>query len=263
MTALGETSGAMADVTGETSGAMPALPALPTLIAGWPTLEDEGRLLVVRFPTVQRTLSWAVTGGGFARTRAVVWRHVPDGELGPDDDPAALLRRALAAAGLDGAVGLLTARALARFDCVTRQAGGEAARAVATVGLGNALAAGDPPGPLRVGTINVLVQLSHPLNDGAFAEALALAAEARTAAVLEARVPSRRSQQWATGTGTDCLVIAAPDSDGTTPPRRYVGKHTQAGSLVGQVVREAVARGVRRWIGEQAARDARASGGAR
>jgi adenosylcobinamide amidohydrolase len=215
-----------------------------------PALVDE--LLVVRFATLHRTLSWAVTGGGLACTRAVVWRRVGEDELLPDVDPAALLRASLSRHDLDGAVGLLTARDLSTFECVTRTLDGVTARAVATVGLGNALAAGDAPGvmagPRRVGTINLLVQLSHALDDAGLAEALALAAEARTAAVLEARVPSRRSARWASGTGTDCIVVAAPDGGASLG---WVGKHTIAGALIGGVVGEAVARGVRRWLGER------------
>lgn len=225
------------------------------MIAGEPTLSDDGRLLVVRFGAAHRTLSWAVVGGGLGLTRAVVWRYVTRGELGADVDAAALLRDALAAAKLDGAVGMLTARELSSFDCVTRHAGGQAARAVATVGLGNALAAGDPPGPLRAGTINVLVQLSHPAGEATLAEALALAAEARTAAVLEARVPSRRSGRLATGTGTDCIVVAAPDAG---EPLGWVGKHTPMGALIGGAVYEAVTRGVRRWVAAEVARGVQA-----
>ena len=217
-----------------------------------PTLENEGRLLVVRFDRPQRTLSSAIVGGGFGRARAVAWRFVRNAELPHDVDPAALLDRALSQAGLEEAVGMLTARDLTRFECVTEEANGLFARAVATVGLGNAVAAGDPPGPLAIGTINVLLQLSSPLTDGAFVEALALAAEARTAAVMEARVLSRRSCRWATGTGTDCLVVAAPlAADETATP--YVGKHTQLGSLAGAAVYAAVSAGVRQWIAEQQA----------
>jgi adenosylcobinamide amidohydrolase len=182
----------------------------------------------------------------------------------------------LARAGLDDAVGLLTARDLTTFDCVTRQAGELTARAVATVGLGNALSAGDPPAApppapstpstpstpsmpsmpsmpsIIVGTINILLQVTAPLSDGALIELLALAAEARTAAVLEGRVPSRQSGEVATGTGTDCIVVAAPD-DGRAG-ERYAGKHTALGALAGNVVREAVSRGVHRWIAAEVAR---------
>ena len=221
------------------------------MIGGWPALSDGNRLLVVRLPGAHRTLSWAVTGGGFARAHAIVWRHVAEDELAPGVDPARFMTAALDEAGLRGAVGLLTARDLTTFDCVTRQAADEAARCVATVGLGNALAAGDPPGPFAVGTINLLLQLATPLSDGALVELLALAAEARTAAVLEAAVPSRRSAKLATGTGTDCIVVAAPDANGVGAP--YAGKHTLLGALAGGAVREVVARGTRRWLAEQIA----------
>src|SRR5207237_10770827 len=80
---------------------------------------------------------------------------------------------------------------------------------------------------------------------------LGLAAEARTAAVLEARVPSRRTGKPATGTGTDCIVVAAPDAGARLA---YAGKHTPIGALAGGVVREAVERGVRRWIAAEIAR---------
>ena len=69
------------------------------------------------------------------------------------------------------------------------------ARCVATVGLGNALCAGDPPvAGEPAGTINLLCHVSTPLSELALLEALALAAEARTLALLEARVPSSRQR---------------------------------------------------------------------
>lgn len=221
------------------------------MIGGWPSLLDDERLLVVRFPEVHRTLSWAVCGGGFGLTRAVAWRYVELGELSPSVEPQALLAASLQKHGLERAVGMMTARSLSTFDCVEKQRDGIAARAVATVGLGNALAVGDAPGPMSVGTINVLVQLSHALDEAGLCEALSVATEARTAAVIDGRVPSRRSPGLATGTGTDCIVVAAPERGATV---RWVGKHTVAGSLIGASVREAVGRGVRRWIAEEVAR---------
>jgi adenosylcobinamide amidohydrolase len=229
-----------------------------SMIGGWPSLLDDGRLLVVRFPRVHRTLSWAVCGGGLGLTRAVAWRYVEPGELPPSVDPAALLEASLKKHGLERAVGMMTARSLGTFDCVTKQQDGVAVRAVATVGLGNAVAVGDPPGPMRTGTINILVQLSHALDEAALAEAIGVATEARTAAVLDGRVPSRRSHELASGTGTDCIVVAAPEIG---EPMRWVGKHTIAGALIGGAVREAVARGVRRWIAEEVARGVQAKVG--
>ena len=229
----------------------PRLAAEPADVFAPPELRPWARLLVVPFSRPHAVLSWASAGGGRTRTRAVAWRQVTDAELPPEVDAEALLRASLAEAGLEGAVGLLTARDLATFEEVALHDGAAQVRCVATVGLGNALAAGDPPGPLRVGTINLLVQLATPLSEPALVETIALAAEARTAAVLEARVSSRRSLRAATGTGTDCIVVAAPEAPGRA---RYAGKHTALGALVGAAVREATGRGVRRWLEERGRR---------
>jgi len=202
-------------------------------------------------------LSWAIVNGGRRVASEVVWREVVRGELGPEVDPvalpAALLRRALAEAKLPDAVGLLTARDVRSFDTAEVIDADDAdlhAWCVATVGLANALAAGDPPGAAHPGTINLCVAVSVPLSEEALLEALALAAEARTAAMLEARLPSPISGRPASGTGTDCIVVAAPVAAASATRLAYAGKHTRVGSVLGAAVRDAVARGIARWLEE-------------
>jgi adenosylcobinamide amidohydrolase len=215
----------------------------------------EGRRLVLRLGAPHAVLSWAVVNGGRRTATEVVWWEVRGDELRPPVDPERLLRERLVEACLPEAVGLLTSADLAQHVAVERESGGVRARCVVTVGLGNALRAGDPPGPAgRIGTINVVCQLSVPLSDLALLEAVSIAAEARTAAVLDSRIPSRRSGEPATGTGTDCIVVAAPERPGGT---RYAGKHTVVGHLVGASVYDAVRRGAGRWL------RARATGRAR
>jgi adenosylcobinamide amidohydrolase len=207
-----------------------------------------GRWLVVRFPEPHAVLSWAIVNGGRRTATAVVWHEVRDAELRPPVRPEWLLRERLGAAGLEGAVGLLTSRALSRHVVAERSAAGVGARCVATVGLGNALRVGDPLGPAaRIGTINLVCQLSVPLADEGLVEALSIAAEARTLAVLACGIPSRVSGAPATGTGTDCIVVAAPERPGGAS---YAGKHTAIGHAVGAAVHEAVARGAAAWIAE-------------
>jgi adenosylcobinamide amidohydrolase len=170
---------------------------------------------------------------------------VRDRDLRPPIDPVELLRDRLAMRGLAGAVGLMTSADVGRYVDETRTWGERRARCVVTVGLGNALRAGDPPGPAaRIGTINVLCALDTPLTDEALLEAMALATEARALAVREADIPSRRTGLPASGTGTDCVVIAAPDGPGHV---RYAGKHTELGHLVGAAVFDAVELGIARW----------------
>jgi adenosylcobinamide amidohydrolase len=217
-----------------------------------PSIALRDRMLLVSFGGRVRACSWAIVGGGFARARHVAWIEVQDAELRPPVDPRVLACERLRAEGLEGdVIGLLTSRRVATFEECAMEDGEVVARAVATVGLGNALRAGDPAGVAgRIGTINLLVHVSAPLTDEAILEASAIATEAKTAAVLEAQITSRRTGRPATGTGTDCTVLACTPA----PGRRevYAGKHTRTGALVGAAAHRVVRAGVRRWLEENA-----------
>jgi adenosylcobinamide amidohydrolase len=212
-------------------------------------LDLSPRWLVARFRREHSVLSSAVVRGGRRRARIVAWHEVRDDELPPEIDPVRLLRRRLADQGLRGAVGLLTSRPLGRYVVAERGYEGISARVVATVGLSNALRVGDPPDDRpRPGTINILCRVSRPLSESAQIEALALIAEARALAMLEASVDSRRSGLPSTGTGTDCIVLASPAVPG---PDRYAGKHTTVGHVVGASVSDALRRGISAWLAER------------
>jgi adenosylcobinamide amidohydrolase len=216
------------------------------------TLSQDERFLEVDFEVPQRTLSWAVIGGGFGLHQRVVWHFVTRAELPEHVDVIALFRERLAARGLSSTVGLLTARYLRPYADVSARHGEVAGRAIVTSGLGNALRAGDPPEhKSTVGTINVLCHLSVRLSDAAMLEALALASEARTLALLELNYPSVLTRKPATGTGTDCIVIACP-AEGVV--HDYAGKHTEVGAAVGQCVHAAMRRATEAWLSEQAER---------
>lgn len=216
-------------------------------------LERRGRFLVARFARPQRMLSFAIARGGFTEAQEVAWCGVRDDELRPPVDARHFLATELAHAGLGDAVGLMTSASLDGHVDVTRSLGDIAVRAVATVGLDNALRAGDPVehDPPAAGTINVLCCVSLPLADEALVETTAMVAEARTLAVLEGGVASRRSGRPATGTGTDCIVVAAPRG---APGVAFAGKHTVLGHLIGVAVADAVGQGVRAWLAAHGAR---------
>jgi adenosylcobinamide amidohydrolase len=204
-----------------------------------------GKWLVVRFGSVHTVASWAIVGGGIRQARAVAWRRVGERTLRPPVDAAQWLRARMRAEALADAVGLLTSCDLESWVQSKSDQGGAQAHCVATVSLGNALRAGDPPGAgARLGTINVLCRVDVALTTEALLEALAIATEAKTAAVLEAPAVSRRSGRRATGTGTDCVVIAAPLGPGRAS---YAGKHTAVGAVIGAAVLDAVRRGAREW----------------
>ncbi len=74
-------------------------------------------------------------------------------------------------------------------------------------------------------------------------ETVSVVTQARTLAVIEAFVP--RAGVQVTGTGTDCIVVAAPIRG-----RRWqiiAGLHTGIGEAVGKAVYQAMREGIAVW----------------
>ena len=213
-----------------------------------PWIETRPGLLVVHLGRPCRSLSWALVGGGLTTTSTVAWCQVRGPELAPPVDPEEWLHRKLAESSLDGAVAMMTSRRLDRFADHQESEDGVTARVVATLGLSNGVAAGDPATYHEpAGTINIHCHLSVPLSDAALIEAAALVTEAKTAALVEHPMPSSLSGRPVTGTGTDCVVVTCPpaDTDHTAAP--YAGKHGVAGAMIGSAVRRSVSLAYRQW----------------
>jgi adenosylcobinamide amidohydrolase len=204
-------------------------------------------LLTVRFDEPVDTVGWSLLNPGFASGREIVWLEVHDGDLPIDVDPIAFLKEKLAANGLDEAAAFMTSRDIRRHH-VTQSAIGEViATCVTTVGLSNA----ERVGTRRrshvhaFGTINTLIHVSRPLSQGTFVEAVSIATQARTAAVMEAC--DRPEAAPVTGTGTDCIIVAAPKGD---RPESCVGLHTDLGEAIGAAVYDATFAGATEWSAE-------------
>lgn len=200
--------------------------------------------LVASFGVPQAMLSWSVTRPGFQVARRVAWLGVRNADLPPGEDPADSIRRLMADADLDDVVTLVTSRDITRYHLAQSAVEGEVAACLATVGLSNGERVGQrcrEPVPLP-GTINTLVHVSRPLSEAALVETVSVVTEARTAAVLDARV--FRAGVAVTGTGTDCIVVASPQADGGA---RFAGLHTAIGEAVGDAVYRAVREGAAVW----------------
>jgi adenosylcobinamide amidohydrolase len=211
------------------------------------SISDRHRAFVVSFGEPARACSWAIVNGGIVDADHVAWIEVTNAELGPDVDARMFLRDRLRREGVTRAVGLLTSRAVSSRTEALVRVGDVTATCIATVGLGNALCAGDSPWPaVVVGTINVLVYADVSLSDEALVEATAIATEAKSAALFDRGVHSRRSRALATGTGTDCTVAACPRAP-ARDVRGYAGKHTEVGAAIGSAVASAVRDGIDRW----------------
>lgn len=197
--------------------------------------------LQVQLPRPMRTLGWAPVGAGFRTTDRVLWREVRNADLTLDFDAEAWFAAQIEARA-PGAVGLLTSRDIGGWRQGTATVDGLCAHAVATVGLSNAEAVGArlPWHPAAYGTINLLVVVEAGLTEAAQLEALSIAVQARTAAVMAAGLALATGT--ATGTGTDCVVLACDAGD-----LRHAGLHTALGEAVGAAARVAVAAGVADW----------------
>lgn len=204
-------------------------------------------VLIVAFTQPQRILSWSILRPGIETARRVAWLEVRNADLPPGVDAIEVVRRRASAAGLDDAVTLVTSRDIRRHHFAHIGTEGAHARCLTTVGLSNSERVGTrlhQPPPLA-GTINTLVHIGQPLTDGALIEAVSIATEARTAAVMDSGV--RRNGVAVTGTGTDCIAVAAPLGENAA---QYAGKHTAIGEAIGAAVYKATADGICDWLAD-------------
>jgi len=200
--------------------------------------------LVASFREPQQMLSWSVTHPGLHIAQRVVWLEVSNKDLPKDCDPIAVIRSKIEEASHADAVTLVTSRDVGRHHLVRVCVEDAAATCLTTVGLSNGERVGTrstEPVPLP-GTINTLVHVEQPLSEAALLETMSIVTQARTAAIIDARV--RRRGVAVTGTGTDCIVIAAPIGPGA---ERYAGMHTAIGEAVGRATYEAISAGVETW----------------
>lgn len=207
-----------------------------TLTPPWLTLDLGSEMQV---------LSWSINRPGFVHSRRILWREVRNADLPPELDVDCWLKGELQLIDSEDAVTFLTSRSITQH--VIRNVVLEECNvtAVATVGLSNAEHVGRRKNAIGngFGTINIAVTMAPGVMQCALLEVLSIASEARTTAVIETgyKLPTG----VATGTGTDCIAIAAPAGD-----IRFAGKHTAIGEAVGRAVYDAVRSGAEAWVDE-------------
>lgn len=211
--------------------------------------------LLADLPRPMRVLGWAPHRPGFVTASRIVWREVRNADLPPELNVNRWFADELAAAGQGDAVAMLTSRDVGTFRQMRVMVEGVKADCVATLGLSNAESVGTrrPYHTADFGTINLVVAVGAALTEAAQIEALSIAVQARTAAVIEAGLdlPTGR----ATGTGTDCVALACDAGD-----LPHAGLHTAVGEAVGAAVRQAVAEAAADWMVWRAAEATRRGG---
>jgi adenosylcobinamide amidohydrolase len=203
----------------------------------------EPKLLLASFANPQSILSWSINRPGFQRASKVAWLEVRNAELPVEVEPENIICNRLADAGHQDAIAMVTSRTVSQYHYGASTIDGVTATCLTTVGLSNGERVGQrmTEKPL-MGTINSLVHVDRPLSRGAFIELVSIVAMARTTALIDCDV--RRNGVAITGTGTDCIVVAAPVG---SDEAQYAGMHTAIGEATGAVVYEAIRKGAEAW----------------
>ena len=190
-----------------------------------------------------QVLSWALNRPGYVSARRILWREVRNADLHEGLDVERWLQGELAGIDAMDAVTFLTSRDIRHYTQHKAIVGATEAHAVATTGLSNAERVGhriDRSGH-DWGTINIALRLNRQLSDPAMLELMSIVVQARTAAVMDVDLPLTPGR--ATGTGTDCVAVAALPGSGA-----FAGLHTDIGEAAGRAVYTAVLQGARDWM---------------
>ena len=151
--------------------------------------------------------------------------------------------------------GLVTLAKMRNLSIVTKKYKKLEVTAITTAGVRvNAVCAGDnasyyeEKGKFHAGTINTILLINSKLDDNVLAEAFMTSCEAKTVALNNLKIPSQFSNAFATGTGTDGLIIACDmDSDNLIT---NAGKHSKLGELIAKSVIESIGVAIKKqvWI---------------
>lgn len=209
--------------------------------------------LVIDLEASKRVLSSAPRGGGWRFTRYILNHQVDGNSVAKHGAPSRSLRRIACGLGVDEAcVGLMTAVPMTQLVTGRLWAGGVWVECFATVGVTNAVRAGEPcqlpavhSTAHELGTINLIVITNACLSSSAMVAASQVITESKTGVLRDHAVPSWTGKPGATGTGTDVVVVACGrQGEGRWVP--YSGTHTEIGAMIGRVVSECMRQGLAR-----------------
>lgn len=151
--------------------------------------------------------------------------------------------------------GLVTLARMKNVSIVTKRYKRLEVTAITTAGVRvNASCAGDEAsfyeedGKFMPGTINTILIVNSRLDDNTLAEAFMVASEAKSVALRDLKIPSQFSNEFATGTGTDGLIIAS-NSDSSNLITN-ANKHSKLGELIAKTIIESIHVAIKKqvWI---------------
>ncbi|WP_226665285.1 adenosylcobinamide amidohydrolase [Metabacillus litoralis] len=199
------------------------------------TIHETKDYIHLLFSQPLRTISNAVLGEGLSWSRNFCNFHVRyDYHC---SDPIRDIQDWLAKEAISSynTVGMMTAVILEDKSIIRENINGIEILAVITAGVGNAVdithAHNQPRN--KWGTVNIMIFLDAHLTDGALVNSIQSATEAKTKAFADLHIKDINTQTIATGTSTDCTLIAATQNGQATP---YAGSGTTLGKAIGKVV---------------------------
>ena len=208
-------------------------------------IKVHNKTLVVNLPETCQVLSWAPFNPGPTQTRCIFNHQLDEGMKEKLSDIFKNLQKDI---GLpENAVGLLTSAEVEKYSTRYMLSSRHWVETVCTVGLDNSRTAGEAADVKKTdeknpyGTINIILATNALPHVSGQLEAIQVATMAKTRALFDMGVKSRKSGTPATGTGTDCIVLA---SSGEVK-QNFCGMHTRLGELIGQTVYEAVKEGIK------------------
>lgn len=190
-----------------------------------------GRWLIVDLQASHQVVGWPVVGPALGQGRRITWLQVKDRDLAPDVEPADYYGAMARQDGIATDFGLITAADISRHALAEQ----DGAWALCTAGLSNGESVRARGGACHpclktpaVGTVNLLAISPRPLSLAASLEALSIVAEARTDAILSCALSTPEGNP-VSGTGTDCIILAAPRAGPADCEERHCGLHTAWG----------------------------------
>ncbi|GAB7387054.1 adenosylcobinamide amidohydrolase [Bacillaceae bacterium] len=208
---------------------------------------EDAEHLLIRSERLLQTCSSALWGGGFAQASHFVnWKVSQNyASAQPEEE----LRKQIISWGYpaDFTVGLQTAASLK--DASIAEEAGDQFRLLCcvTAGTGNAARAGRERrtfSAYRCGTINIFLLFDGRLTPSAMINGVITATEAKTAALQDLRIFDDRGE-FATGTTTDAIVLAASQNESYGAVHRFAGAATTLGNAIGRLVYRSVCEAVK------------------
>jgi len=200
--------------------------------------------LITYFSEAKNILSWAPFNGGLIKSNYILnWQN---SSFAPDE-LSTLFKEKIKRLGISPhSVGMLTSAKIKNYQKLKSEIGRYEVYVIATVGLDNTRTVGDVAdvglenGEMYSGTINLIVACNALPDLQGLVEAVQVATMAKAKALIDMGVTSKKSSNLATGTGTDCIAIAASGQ----LQENYCGMHTALGQLIGDTVYQVIKRAI-------------------